>query len=107
MGAWPSPQGLGAAWPGQGTGCQPPASQSTASLSPPLVSAGALCLSFGNAEYARQAGEAGAPPALLWEGPCRFKAEMAQQPLLAGPSGFREEMLANRHILLSFAYVLF
>lgn len=37
-------------------------------------------------------------------GPCRFRAELAQQPLLAKPSGFREEMLANRHILLSFAY---
>lgn len=37
-------------------------------------------------------------------GPCGFRAELAQQPLLAKPSGFHEEMLANRHILLSFAY---
>lgn len=43
-------------------------------------------------------------PALPGEGgPCGFRAELAQQPLLAKPSGFREEMLANRHILLSFA----
>lgn len=45
------------------------------------------------------------PPALRGEGgPCGSRAELAQQPLLAKPSGFCEEMLANRHMLLSFAY---
>lgn len=43
-------------------------------------------------------------PALPGEsGPRGFRAELAQQPLLAKPSGFREEVLANRHILLSLA----
>lgn len=44
------------------------------------------------------------PPTLPGEGsPCGFRAELVQEPLLAKPSGFREEVLANRHALLSFA----
>lgn len=51
-----------------------------------------------------EAGGQGVLPALPGESsPCGFRAELAQQPLLAKASVFREEVLANRHILLSLA----